>query len=255
MIINPYSFGFNPLSLSPALWLDGSDANTLYDATSGGSLVVADGTIARWEDKSGNARHATQATGINQPLRKVAIQNSKDIVRFDGSNDRLGMSALNLTAATVFTVVRRNTGNTYQSVAQINNPSTSRSSLELGINDDALYGPLIIGSNGNASLYGKGGSLKAGSFRITSGIWLGGGTSGASNYRLWDDGASVTLANSSTVGASNSTASVIGAAYSAGVIVSFLNGDIAEILVYPTALSDDDRAKVQNYLNNKYAIY
>jgi hypothetical protein len=61
--------GFSPLSLSPALWLDASDASTLFDATTGGSLVAADGAVARWEDKSGNARHATQATLSLRPER------------------------------------------------------------------------------------------------------------------------------------------------------------------------------------------
>ncbi len=32
-------------------------------------------------------------------------------------------------------------------------------------------------------------------------------------------------------------------------------GDVAEVLVYDTSLSDSDRRKVENYLNNKYQIY
>ena len=71
------------------LWLDGSDANTLFDATSGGSLVAADGGVARWEDKSGNGRHFTQATSANRPQRKVADINGRDCLRFDGTNDIL----------------------------------------------------------------------------------------------------------------------------------------------------------------------
>ena len=73
------------------LWLDASDASTLYDATSGGSLVAADGGVARWEDKSGNARHATQGTSGSRPLRKTAVQGGRDVLRFDGSNDSLSI--------------------------------------------------------------------------------------------------------------------------------------------------------------------
>jgi len=40
--------------------------------------------VARWEDKSGNARHATQATGASQPIR-TAISS----LDFDGTNDYL----------------------------------------------------------------------------------------------------------------------------------------------------------------------
>lgn len=86
------SAGFNPLTLSPALWLDGADASTMFDATTGGSLVATDGSIARWEDKSGNGRHATQGTVLSRPQRKDSILNGRGCVRFDGSNDAMGTS-------------------------------------------------------------------------------------------------------------------------------------------------------------------
>jgi hypothetical protein len=83
----------NPLSIAGLqLWLDASDSATLFDATSGGSLVAADGGVARWEDKSGNGRHFTQATSGNRPARKVADINGLDCLRFDGSNDILTRS-------------------------------------------------------------------------------------------------------------------------------------------------------------------
>lgn len=71
------------------LWLDASDSSTLYDATTGGSLVAADGGVARWEDKSGNARHFTQSTAANRPVRKTSDINGLDALLFDGSNDVL----------------------------------------------------------------------------------------------------------------------------------------------------------------------
>jgi hypothetical protein len=85
--------GFNPFTLSPALWLDATDATTLYNATTGGSLVAADGEILRWEDKSGNARHATQGGAGLRPIRKTAIVNGLDVARFDGSNDYMSTVA------------------------------------------------------------------------------------------------------------------------------------------------------------------
>lgn len=87
-----------PLSLPGlVLWLDASDASTLYDAVSGGSLVAADGTVARWNDKSGQNNHATQATSGARPVRKLAIQNGLDVLRFDATDDGFA-TPLNLTA-------------------------------------------------------------------------------------------------------------------------------------------------------------
>lgn len=68
---------------------DFSRPETLYDATSGGSLVAADGAIARSEDISGGTNHATQSTSGSRPQRKVAYVNGMDVALFDGSADYL----------------------------------------------------------------------------------------------------------------------------------------------------------------------
>ena len=93
------------------LALDASIPTSLYDATSGGSLVAADGAVARWEDQSGNARHATQGTGSLRPLRKVAISNGGDAISFDGVDDYLdhGATAGSDTATLFVAGVRRAT--------------------------------------------------------------------------------------------------------------------------------------------------
>lgn len=75
---------FSPSSVSNLhLWLDASDATTLYNATSGGSLVSVDGDVARWADKSGNAIDATQATIGSRPILKINSSGQR-VVRFNG---------------------------------------------------------------------------------------------------------------------------------------------------------------------------
>lgn len=76
--------GFSPSDLSPAIWLDAADSSTLFDAVSGGSTPADAGTVRRWQDKSGNLRHVTEATA--GPTRRTGLQNGKDVVRFAGSN-------------------------------------------------------------------------------------------------------------------------------------------------------------------------
>lgn len=80
---------WTPAQLSSSdmsLWLDGSDATTLFDAVSGGSAVAENGAIARWQDKSGNNNHATQSTLGFRPLRVDGG------VRFDGTDDRMTLT-------------------------------------------------------------------------------------------------------------------------------------------------------------------
>ena len=79
---------FVPTDISGlALWLDASDETTLFQGA-GVSPVTADGQLVRqWNDKSGNARHVSQATAGNRPLYKTGVQNSKSAALFDGTDD------------------------------------------------------------------------------------------------------------------------------------------------------------------------
>ena len=54
---------WTPADITTALWLEAWDESTIYNATSGGSLVANGGTARRWEDKSGNNRHFTNSNG------------------------------------------------------------------------------------------------------------------------------------------------------------------------------------------------
>ena len=58
------------------LWLDASDASTI---TLNGS------TVSQWDDKSGNNRHATQATASNQPTYTTAGLNGKNVLTFSNA--------------------------------------------------------------------------------------------------------------------------------------------------------------------------
>lgn len=64
--------GFNPLSLSPALWLNdtGSDPSV-------------------WTDISGNGRNAVQGNVGNRPAIITNALNGKQVRRFDGVDDYL----------------------------------------------------------------------------------------------------------------------------------------------------------------------
>lgn len=77
-----------PLSLSPFIWFDPSDMSTLFQDTGGTTAVTADGqSVARINDKSGNARHATQATSTKRPV----FRDSGGLrwLEFDGVDDFL----------------------------------------------------------------------------------------------------------------------------------------------------------------------
>jgi hypothetical protein len=69
-----------------ALWLDANDAGTI--TKDGGNLV------SQWNDKSGNARHVTQATAANRPTYQAAGLNGKPAVYFDAASRYLTSAAV-----------------------------------------------------------------------------------------------------------------------------------------------------------------
>jgi hypothetical protein len=111
-ILAPAGGAFDPLSLSPALWLDASDQTRVFDATTGGSLPADGGAIARMVSKEGNNYAFTQATLANRPLRRAANVNGLDIAEYNGSTSALGISNSTMfsgaDALTLFLVVRHN---------------------------------------------------------------------------------------------------------------------------------------------------
>jgi hypothetical protein len=88
----------------PDIWLDASDLS---------ALVSAGSTASQLTDKSGNGRHATQATGANQPT--ISTLNGVQALSTDGTNDMMaGTYAVTLTGAEVWLVgqLANNTGAT-----------------------------------------------------------------------------------------------------------------------------------------------
>lgn len=133
---------WTPAEIATALWLDAADSSTLFDSVSGGSLVSADGAVARWEDKSGNANHAVQSDSNFRPLRKVSQFNLLDSVLFDGSNDKMQGSATPMTTAEKMLVcVFKRTG----SGGEI---------LQNGITGSVAQPSTLFRANGNTAIAG-----------------------------------------------------------------------------------------------------
>ena len=246
--------GFNPLSLNPALWLDASDASTLYDATSGGSLVTADGAIARWIDKSGNARHPTQSTSAYRPIRKTAVKNGRDVIRFDGTDDFFDVTAFPTTSIdfSVF-LVGKNAAKTFT--------GSHSNDLQAYIDQDH--------SGGSGWAFQTRPDIGAGIMTASAFPNTGGNSNGAvitqteNVFNVLDfsrvaSGSEYLALNGATPAVNASTVAwVPRSSMRIGKTVGFnrpLNGDIAEILIFSRILNSSERSTVLAYLATKYEI-
>jgi len=102
---------------------DASESSTLYDSVSGGSPVSANGVVKRWEDRSGNGRHATlRANAIDASYTGPTFRSSgflgKPSLQFGVNNGGLtglgldGVDGMGLTSTggTIFIVAQVDAG-------------------------------------------------------------------------------------------------------------------------------------------------
>jgi len=206
-------------------------ASAAYDSRFGFS--VADGTaISTWEDRTANNNDASQSTEANRPTYETNELNGQPAIKFDGSNDRMTFARFDANEAWAMVVVYRTAGSgAFQGVVLVRQSSTNYDRLTFFINNSTDYGPIAIGSNINNTNIGKGGTLRAGEWRIVFAEWVGGGTNGATYYRAYDDGQEVSL-NNTTVGAINANLdSSIGCTSNTSSYVNFWNGFMASVAV------------------------
>jgi hypothetical protein len=242
---------WTPANTTTALWLDAADASTLYDATSGGSLVAANGAVARWEDKSGNARHFTQSNSGARPLRKVSAQNGNDIVEFDGTADYLyrGTSPISLNSFTAFSVVKFRTTTNSNRFAILGRRNSnlpiffhrtqviSSSQFYRSVVGDTLAG--VTGFNASFS---------------TSAYIMFATTVESSTHSFFIDGSLLgTPATQTATGTPNEW--TIGALSSASGAIGQEFGDIdACEFILTTGLSTDNRQRFLGYLAHKWGL-
>ena len=254
---------WTPLELPDlALWLDGSDAATLFLDTAGTQPVTDNGAVARWNDKSGNGRNFTQATSANRPTYVASSINGLGAATFNGSagfmsaGDTLDLSTNSLG---IMAVVKYNTGNTSGIII-----GKSRYAVGSG---RYFMGRFLTGfSFGTGTQYQYAGQSDFASAISTAdssaaprllGFDLNRQAAGFIKNRI--DG--VVAATSNFTGNAtdfNSTDELwIGAYQGTGgtnppTANSHLNGVIAEMVAVQTALPDPDRQALEGYLAWKW---
>ena len=221
---------FTPLSLPGCImWLDGTDVDGDGVAEGLAESGLNGGAVATWTDKSGSSHSATQASATQQPHLVENQLNGNAVVHFDGSDDTMDFPELS-TIRTVFWVVKEN----------VNASTTPRFLLGHSSKYDFHRGehasPNTIWSSSYASPY-----IKNGTTRLDDGVVNG-------TVTALPQGHFIRL---SVVATGNVSANRLTQDRS---FARFWDGDIAELLIYDSALSDSDREAVETYLRNKWFV-
>jgi hypothetical protein len=224
--------------IQTALWLDAADATT---------ITQSGGLVSQWNDKSGNANHATQSTSGSRPTRQTAVQNGRDVLRFDGTDDWLSGTVTPCTsnAKTIISVARNSNstgGTVYMNTQGITDKFLARQTGTITIGGDSSTNNVQIATNLSTVWQ---------SFTISS--WTQQSSNRAVFY--WNNGTSyattgIPLTDSGTAGYRVGTAQASGS----GNLLEQYPGDICELVVLNLQASTDTRQRIEGYLAHKWGL-
>lgn len=219
------------------------------------------GFVSQWGDRSGNDRHGFQNVDARRPTLVRKALNGKSVMRFDGADDYLAIDAMKLDTAgqisgiTIFALVKSASTNN-QIIASFDRSEYWRFALH------------------NASAGGAGWQTRAsGGVQhdlftpdpCTDGRWhliACRFEAGASpDKRIFVDGEEVASADAhagESLGSGTPRFGFIGVGSEAATVgdgigpAHFLDGDLAEFIIYNRALSDAERRGIERYIVETY---
>jgi hypothetical protein len=236
---------FSPKSITGlSLWLDATKG--LFDATSGGSPVTADGSsVARWEDQSGNTRNASQATSGNRPILKTSVQGGKNGIRFDGINDCMATASFaHSVPITLFIAFKR---------------------LSNGGSGADFNRIIEHGSNNGITLTTRAVTNKI-SYQYATVTPQDSTVDPATDTKIYEMFVDSSAPRNVTFRVNNANETSTTRSETPATPIAFnlaqfggtgfnANVEIYELCYYNVKISDSDRDNVRNYLNSKWGVY
>ena len=241
---------WTPADMETALWLDAAQGSTITEVS---------GAVSQWDDKSGNGRHATQATAGSRPAVAAAALGGLDVVRFDGVDDVLAIPgavglARNAAELNVFLVARvtPNAASTYQRVYNFsvsNSASTSFRAALAAFGNNLRQVQRRLDADA-ANLHDYAYSTAANLLFHGRHLW----SSATVNYRV-NGGSQVSQATGQGSGNTTDADSnevAIGGENAVGM--QYVGMDFAEFVVIAGSVNDATRQRIEGYLAHKWGL-
>lgn len=237
--INPYAFSapWTPANITTALWLDASDSSTI--------TTVSD-AVSQWDDKSGNNRHATQATSDRRPAYTSSGLNAKNIITFDGDNDYLITTSASYAAVNYFMVSKCISRSQYDALF------AARSSLQTkGVLSDIT---VTLSTATDTALFSNH------AFNASYAMIDASNVASLSNFNNFDAGSNSTGTNwflfdmAITATSAGTKSFALGADIFGDPQTRTFNCAIAEFVITSSELSTADRERMQGYFAHKWGL-
>lgn len=222
-------------SATNVLWLDANRGVTL----SGSS-------VTNWADQSGNAFNAVPSAVAARPTYVTSSANGYPTIDFDGTNDELWVNdaaALDLTAWHFFAVPLIDNQKNYNAILVKGNDSFENYEM-IGFSDASLHMP-IYWTDATRTFPNTTTSQLTATANVFEYSY-----SSAVGRDVYRNNTNIQTDNESKTPSTNNFSLYIG--NERNTTGRFLDGDLAEVIMYNTPLNSAQRIIVNNYLAAKY---
>jgi hypothetical protein len=212
-----------------SLWLDANDSPTINSDQNG--------KVSIWHDKSGNANNVTQTDVNKMPTLTPNQLNARSVIQFDGINDFIMSSSLEITQSCFFAIV-----------AKTNNNPSGKGVLFDGLTASTGRSIIALHHESKIQLW-AGRDWSNSNFNTPSDYFVMTATFNSNNSSLSLNG---TTNNGLNPGPTSLTSGIkIGTHAS---LQDYLYGSIAEFLVVDDAVGTDTQGIVETYLADKWGL-
>ena len=222
---------YGPTSLplqNVELWLDADESTTVTHSSN---------AVSQWKDKSGKNNHASQSTAANQPTLTASGLNGKPVITFDGSNDSLNATNVNITQSySFFIAAKRVTG------------STNKQYLFDGITNNTNRSLLGLNNGGKIQIWAS--SWANTNFNTPTGAFIISAVFNTSSSLVSLNGTTVTGLNPGSYNLANGIR--IGGNYVG--TNDWFKGDMAEFIVLDETSDSTTISKMEGYLAHKWGL-
>jgi hypothetical protein len=197
--------------------------------------------VSEWRDSSGNLNHLTQNTGANQPLYVANGINGQNGIQWDNATDQWLLRDFSTTY---------NQPMDFFVVWNLDANSTQTSPFVYDRGDTGGINRLLMYWNGNNVRVGSPTLTVAYAKNRPFNLINSQVSYNTTNTKVYENGI---LKNTISTGTSTFSSLRLGN-FNVPAASNRLSGFICEFIIYSRLLSDIERLKVTNYLNNKYGI-
>ncbi|MCH7226945.1 M6 family metalloprotease domain-containing protein [Haloferula sp. A504] len=223
---------WTPEETTTALWLDASDTT---------KITLNGSTVSEWRDKSGNSRHASQATASSQPAFTAGGLNSMSVLTFDGATDFLNVD-LDFLAGTSHSTFIVTKATNYTDIYGAANASQGANSLHVGFRSNTSYRMNYWSNDWYGAISPEFVHNEA---NLLNYVWLP-STRKEIFANATSQGSSTNAGNIGTMSGGGRIGQVVNHGY--------YGGDIAEVIMCTGTVGTEDKQRFEGYLAHKWGL-